>query len=148
MVNAQEFEDYCNKFNSRTAKAEVFDLYYDPDAVFEHPVEGTFKGKKAIVDFWTAGHKGIHEVLKPRNVLFDADRIAAELRIEWHCLEDTDYLGPRKKGDVYYAECAAFYHLKNARFTHVKLYLNLDYSPTRQGSTCSSSRPTGVAKEI
>ena len=86
-------------------------------------LKGTFKGKEAIVEFWTAGHKGIHEVLKPLNVLFDADRIAAEFLIEWHCLEDTDYLGPRKKGDIYFAECAAFYHLKKGRFARVKLYL-------------------------
>jgi hypothetical protein len=104
-------------------KAEVFDRYYDPNAVFEHPLKGTFRGKRAVVEFWTAGHKGIHEVLKPLNVLFDADRIAAEFLIEWHCLENTDYLGPREKGSIYYAECAAFYHLKNGRFSHVKLYL-------------------------
>jgi ketosteroid isomerase-like protein len=124
IVNRLEFDEYCDKFNSECEKAEVFDLYYNPDAVFEHPLRGTFKGKKAIVEFWTAGHKGIHEVLKPLNVLFDVDRIAAEFLIEWHCLEDTDYLGPRKKGSIYYAECAAFYHLKNGKFNQVKLYLH------------------------
>jgi len=123
VVTRREFDEYCNKFNSGGEKADVFDQYYDPDATFEHPLKGTFKGKKSIVEFWTAGHKGIREVLKPQNVLFDDDRVAVEFLIEWHCLEDTDYLGPRKKGDVYYAECAAFYHLKNGRFAHVKLYL-------------------------
>ncbi|MEW6356856.1 MAG: nuclear transport factor 2 family protein [Planctomycetota bacterium] len=122
-MNRKGFEEYCERFNSKSGKADVFDRYYDPDAVFEHPLKGTFKGKKALVEFWTAGHKGIREVLKPRNVLFDGDRIAAELLIEWHCLEDTDYLGPRKKGDIYYTECAAFYQLRNGKFTHVKLYL-------------------------
>jgi ketosteroid isomerase-like protein len=123
-MNRQEFQEYCDKFSSGSERADVFDRYYDPDAVFEHPLKGTFKGKKDIVEFWTAGHKGIREVLKPQNVVLDADLIAAEFLVEWHCLEDTDYLGPREKGHVYYAECAAFYHLKNGRFTHVKLYLN------------------------
>jgi len=122
-MNKNEFEEYCRKFNSGSGKADVFDRYYDQGAVFEHPLKGTFIGKNAIVGFWTAGHKGIHEVLKPLNVLFDADRIAAEFLIEWHCLKDTDYLGPRKKGNVYYAECAAFYLMTNNKFTHVKLYL-------------------------
>jgi ketosteroid isomerase-like protein len=122
-VNRQEFDAYCAAFSSGSDKARLFDRYYDLDAVFEHPVKGSFKGKKAIVEFWTTGHKGIHEMLKPLNVLFDADRIAAEFLIEWHCLEDTDYLGPRRKGGVYYAECAAFYRLKNGKFDHVKLYL-------------------------
>ena len=80
------------------SKADFFDRYFDPDAIFEHPFKGTFRGRKAIIEFWTAGHKGIREVLKLRNALFDGDRIAAELLIEWHCLEDTEYLGPRKKG--------------------------------------------------
>jgi len=124
IVTRQEFQEYCDKFSSGGGKADVFDRYYDPDAIFEHPMKGTFKGRKTIIEFWTTGHIGIHEVLKPQNVLFEADRIAAELLIEWHCLEDTNYLGLRKKGDVYYAECAAFYHLKNDKFTHVKLYLN------------------------
>ena len=122
-MNRKEFEEYCREFNSGSGKADVFDRYYDPDAAFEHPLKGTFKGKEAIVGFWTAGHKGIHEVLRPLNVLFEADRIAAEFLIEWHCMEDTDYLGPRKKGNVYFAECAAFYRVKNGRFIHVKLYL-------------------------
>jgi hypothetical protein len=122
-MTRQEFEAYCEAFNESTAKTDVFDRYYDPNAIFEHPFKGAFKGRDAIVGFWTAGHKGIHEVLKPVNVLFDNGRIAAEFVIEWHCLEDTDYLGPRKKGTIYYAECAAFYMLTNDRFTHVKLYL-------------------------
>lgn len=132
-MNRQEFDAYCKEFSAGGEKANVFDRYYDPDAVFQHPFKGTFKGKEAIVGFWTAGHKGIHEALKPLSVLFDGDRIAAEFQIEWHCLEDTDYLGPRKKGAVYYAECAAFYHLKNSRFIKVKLYLKeVQHSPNRE----------------
>jgi hypothetical protein len=122
-MNRKEFEEYCEAFNSGSGKENVFDRYYDSDAVFEHPFKGMFKGKQAIVGFWTAGHKGIHEALNLLNVLFDDEKIAAEFLIEWHCLEDTDYLGPRKKGNVYFAECAAFYHLRNNKFIHVKIYL-------------------------
>lgn len=122
-MTRKEFEEYCEAFNSSAGKADVFDRYYDPEVIFEHPSKGSFKGRKALIKFWTAGHKGIHEVLKPLNVIFDADRIAAEFLIAWHCLEDTDYLGPRKKGEVYFAECAAFYLLKKNKFIHVKLYL-------------------------
>jgi hypothetical protein len=122
-MDKQTFYEYCQMFSSNEEKASVFDKYYDPEATFEHPFKGTFKGKDALVNFWTSGHQGIHEVLQPTNVLIDGDRIAAEFQIEWHCLEDTDYLGPRKKGDVYYAACAAFYRLKNNKFAQVKLYL-------------------------
>jgi hypothetical protein len=117
------FNEYCRQFNTSQDKSCVFDRFYDPEATFEHPLKGNFKGKAAIVGFWTQGHKGIHEVLAPVNVLIDGDRIAAEFRIEWHCFEDTEYLGARKKGEVYYADCAAFYHLRDNKFIRAKLYL-------------------------
>ena len=135
-MNKQEFEQYCEAFSTSRDKADVFDRYYDPEAVFEHPFKGTFKGKKAIVDFWTRGHEGIHEVIKPREALFDGDRIAVQVAIEWHCTKDTDYLGPRKKGHVYGAECAAFYGLKNGKITHVKLYLHCRTSTVPWGRAC------------
>jgi len=122
-MNKLEFAAYCSEFSSDRDKAEVFDQHYNPDAVFEDPWTGTFKGKKAIVESWTTGHKGIHEVLKPLNVLIDGDWIAAEILIEWHCLENTYYIGPREKGRTYYVECAAFYNLKDGKFSRVKLYL-------------------------
>lgn len=122
-MNRKTFDEYCNLFDTAEDKGDVFDRYYAPDAVFEHPLKGTFKGKDAIVGFWQEGHRGIHEVIVPVNVIIEGDRIAAEFRIEWHCTEDTNYLGPRKKGKTYYAECAAFYALVNDRFARVKLYL-------------------------
>jgi ketosteroid isomerase-like protein len=61
--------------------------------------------------------------VKPTNVLFDGDKIVAEVKIEWHCLEDTDYMGLRKKGEVYHAECAAFYLMRNGKFVSVYQYL-------------------------
>lgn len=122
-MDRSTFDEYCRLFNTARDKASVFERFYDPDATFEHPFKGTFKGKDAIVGFWTQGHQGIHEVLKPLNVLFDVGKIAAEFQIEWHCLKDTEYLGPRKKGEVYFAECAAFYDLRDDKFVRVKLYL-------------------------
>ncbi|GAH34178.1 unnamed protein product, partial [marine sediment metagenome] len=52
------------------------------------------------------------------------DRFAAEVWVEWHCQEDTEYLGSRQKGQIYPADCAGFFHLKDGKITHVKIYLN------------------------
>lgn len=123
-MNEQEFQSYCRDFSESTDKSEFFDKYYDQNAVFSHPIKGEFKGKKAITDFWTAGHQGIHETLEPVNFLVDGNRIAVEVKIEWHCEEDTDYLGPREKGCVYHAEAAGFFHLKDGKFIRAKIYLN------------------------
>jgi len=120
-MDRKTFDQYCESF-STTDKKETYDLYYTEDARFEHPVKGSFTVKRELVTFWNEGHKGIREVIKPVNVFIEGDRIAAEFIIEWHCFEDTEYMGPRKKGEVYYGECAAFYRLRNDRFEHVKVY--------------------------
>ena len=61
-----------------------------------------------------------------KNYISDEDRMAVELEIEWRCFKDTDYLGPRKKGDVFYGKCAAFYTLKDDKISHVQIHLNLE----------------------
>ncbi|MFA6033139.1 MAG: nuclear transport factor 2 family protein [Myxococcota bacterium] len=135
------FHEYCRSFNDGD-KSKTFDMYYTPDAVFMHPLKGTFTGKAAIVHFWTAGHKGIKEILKPVNLVVENDRIAAEFIIEWHCTEDTEYLGPRKKGETYYAECAAFYRLQKDRFANVKLYLK--ETPDKDGESMANQNAKAV----
>lgn len=122
-MNRETFDEYCRMYDSTPDKALFYDRFYDPDARFEHPFKGTFVGREAIVNFWTAGHQGIHEILKPVSVLIEGDRMAVEVMVEWRCSEDTDYLGPRKQGDVYYAECAAFFQMKNDKIVRVKMYL-------------------------
>ena len=133
MIFTQEqFEAYEREFNNAPDKSTVFDKYYDPDATFVHPYKGTFKGKEQLVGFWNAGvnsgHDGIHELLHLKNFLSVEDRVAVQLDIEWRCLKDTDYLGPRKAGDVFWGHCAAFYTLKDGKFVRVFIYLNLDRS--------------------
>jgi len=123
-LNKEEFYEYCKAFSTAKDKRDFFDRYYHADATFEHPLKGIFRGKEEIVNFWMGGHRGIHEIIKERNLLIDEDRVAAELDIEWHCTEDTDYLGQRKKGEVYYADCAAFYFFENKKIKKVKLYLH------------------------
>ena len=61
----ERFLYYCKDFSSGMGKAEFFDRYYESDALFMHTLKGTFYGKDDILPFWSAGHKGIHEVLHP-----------------------------------------------------------------------------------
>jgi len=129
MFGAKWFEEYEKEFSNAKDKSAFFDKYYDPEAVFIHPFKGSFKGKQALVGFWNAGknsgHAGIHEVIHFRSIVAQGDKVAAELDIQWNCFEDTDYLGPRKKGEVFYGKCAAFYDIKDGKFIRVQLYLNL-----------------------
>jgi len=127
-----QFEAYEGAFNNAADKSSFFDKYYNPDAVFVHPYKGTFKGKNELVGFWNSGknsgHDGIHEILHLKNFVSVEDKLAVELDIEWRCFKDTDYLGPRKAGDVFWGHCAAFYDIENNKFAKVNIYLNLAQS--------------------
>ncbi|MFE3325497.1 nuclear transport factor 2 family protein [Streptomyces sp. NPDC059176] len=129
MVSASQFEDYAEEFSAATDKSDVFDRYYSPDAIFDHPYKGIFRGKAEIVGFWSSGegsgHAGILETLHLKNFVASGNKVAAEFEIEWRCVEDTDYLGPRKKGETFWGRCAAFYESVDGKFNHVTLYLNL-----------------------
>ncbi len=128
-MTRDEFEDYENLFNNSADKDALFDRYYDPDVVFIHPYKGTFKGKDSLVGFWNSannsGHAGIHELLHLKNFVTAEDKVAVELDIEWRCMKDTNYLGARKRGDVFWGKCAAFYEFTNDKISRVQIYLNL-----------------------
>jgi hypothetical protein len=128
-MDCKTFKEYIQEFSEADDKSELFDKYYHPDIVFIHPFKGTFTGKENLVNFWNSGknsgHAGIKEKIEIKNILMEGNKIAAELLIKWHCFRDTDYLGSRKKGEVFYGNCAAFYELENNKFKKVQLYLNL-----------------------
>ncbi|MCB2185527.1 MAG: nuclear transport factor 2 family protein [Deltaproteobacteria bacterium] len=129
MVDAAWFAEYEKEFSNAPDKSAFFDKYYDPAAEFIHPFKGTFQGKDDLVNFWNAGknsgHAGIHEKISFRNIVVQGDKVGAELDIEWNCFQDTEYLGTRKKGEVFYGKCAAFYDFQNGKIRRVQLYLNL-----------------------
>lgn len=129
MIDEKWFREYEKEFSDAKDKSALFDRYYHPEATFIHPIKGAFHGKDEIVGFWNAGknsgHAGIHEILHFKNLVIQDDKVAAEILVEWRCFADTNYLGPHKKGDVFYGKCAAFYDRKDGKFIRVQVYLNL-----------------------
>jgi hypothetical protein len=121
----EDFAEYLDIYNAKKDLGAFFDRYYHADATFDHPLKGVFHGRDEIVGFWSEGHAGIHEIIKDRSLVIQDDMVAADLIIEWHCTEDTEYLGPKKKGQVYNADCAAFYKLDGDKVRHVRLYLRI-----------------------
>jgi hypothetical protein len=130
LMTREQFESYEAEFNGSADKSAFFDRWYRSDAVFVHPLKGTFRGKAQVVGFWNSGqnsgHQGIHEILQLKDFIAVEGRFAVQLAIEWRCFEDTNYLGPRKKGDVFGGKCAAFYTLDGNKIAHVDVYLNLN----------------------
>lgn len=129
VMTQSQYEEYAEAFSRAEDKSLLFENYYHPDIVFFHPYKGTFEGKNALVAFWNsgenAGHDGVRERLHVQNFMSNEDKVAVELKIEWSCFKDTEYLGPRKTGEVFWGNCAAFYELTNGKFSKVQLYLNL-----------------------
>ncbi len=128
-MTQEQFEDYEKQFNQASDKSELFDRYYNPNVVFIHPYKGTFRGKSELVQFWNSGkdsgHDGISEQLHLKNFVSVEGKMAVELDIEWRCFKDTEYLGQRRKGDVFWGKCAAFYTFTGDKINHVQIYLNL-----------------------
>ena len=128
MMRAQ-FEEYLALFNNSNDKGAFFDRYYAPDAIFSHPPLGVFRGREEIVRYLNsgegAGHDGIHETLRLNDFISIEGRMAVEVDIEWSCFRDTDFMGPRKKGDVFHAKCAGFFRFSGERICHVQLYFSL-----------------------
>ena len=124
----EQFEEYLSAFNSSEDKGAFFDRYYDPDAVFSHPPIGVFKGREEIVNYLNSGknegHDGVRETIKLREFISIEGKMAVEVDLEWNCFRDTDFLGPRKKGDIIHARCAGFFTFKENRIIHVELYVN------------------------
>ena len=129
LMTVGKYHEYETLFNNSEDKSAFFDKYFDPEAIFIHPFKGTFRGKKELVEFWNAGegsgHEGIHEIIKMTNLVSEEDKFAVELDIEWCCFKDADYLGPRKKDDIFYGKCSAFYKIRNEKICYVQIYLNL-----------------------
>ncbi|MDP6567648.1 MAG: nuclear transport factor 2 family protein [Alphaproteobacteria bacterium] len=128
IMSRTAFEAYTEAFSGADDKSVLFDRYYHPEITFRHPIKGTFSGQEELVGFWNSGagegHDGVRERLHLKTFLSGEDKVAVELDIEWRCFKDTEYLGPRKKGEVFWGQCAAFYELKDGRFFEVQLYLN------------------------
>lgn len=129
VISEEYFKRYVDEFNSNADKSNAVDHFYAPDAVFRNPFRGEFRGRDALVNFFNsgqgAGHEGIREILHIKNLLIVEVRIAAQLDIEWRCFAETNYLGPRKRGDIFWGRCAAFYWYTDRKFNYVDLYLNL-----------------------
>lgn len=128
-MTQEEFEEYLNRFNEATDKSQFFDQYYDPNVVFIHPFKGVFKGKDELVRFWSSGencgHEGIREKLFLKNFISIEGKMAVEVDIEWFCFKDAEYLGQRKKGDLFRGKCANFFEFSGNKISHVRLYLNI-----------------------
>ena len=53
-MTREKFETYEKEFNDAADKNAFFDRWYDPQAVFVHPLKGTFTGKEQLVSFWVS----------------------------------------------------------------------------------------------
>lgn len=114
------FQDYIDSFNRDDFAG--FGKYYAEDVLFELGRKKQLRGRQAILDFYREVKARVRETLEIRNVICDADGLAAEIATEFVALEDwPDFIaGAMKKGDSIHILSFVHYQIRDGKFTHIR----------------------------
>ena len=121
-MNKEKFFQYIKDFNEGDYRHFILS-YFTEDAIFENP-EVRHEGRENIIRYFIKSHKGVHEVLRVKNILIDGNRIAAELEAELQVTVDRPdhHIRPVKKGETLLLTISAFYDLKDFKICHIRIY--------------------------
>ena len=118
-MDKSQFQDYIDSFNRDNF--EGFSKYYADDVLLELPSK-TLRGRQAIVDFYREVKARIRETLEIKQVICDAEGLAAEVATEFYALEDwPDFIaGPLRKGESIRLISFVLYKIRDGRFAHIR----------------------------
>jgi hypothetical protein len=119
-VDKRLFLDYIGSFNRDDFAG--FGKYYAEDVLFELGRKKQIRGRQAILDFYREVKARVRETLEVRNVISDAEGLAAEIATEFVALEDwPEFIaGAMKKGDVIRILSFVHYRIRDGKFTHIR----------------------------
>lgn len=114
------FQDYIDSFNRDDFAG--FGKYYAEDVLFELGRKKQLRGRQAILDFYREVKARVRETLEIRNVICDADGLAAEIATEFVALEDwPDFIaGAMRQGDSIHILSFVHYRIRDGKFTHIR----------------------------
>ena len=128
-MDKQRFLRYIDHFNNK--RYEDVMNYYDPDVSIEYPTmfanpqapPVTRKGRAGFLEQYVTLHRHCREALEVGDLLFDGNRIAAEMYSEFHFFKDyPDFSGrAMKAGDIYIATNWCIYTLENDKFKRIRV---------------------------
>jgi ketosteroid isomerase-like protein len=83
---------------------------------------GEIKGRQAIVDFYKAMNRTVHETLTVHQVIADEDGLAADVSMEFRAVEDApDFvIAPMKKGEVIRGGVIVIYTLRDGKVARIR----------------------------
>jgi SnoaL-like domain len=128
-MDKQSFLRYVDHFNHK--RYEDVMSYYDPDVSIEYPTmlsnpqatPVTRKGRAGFLEQYVALHQSCREALEAGDLLFDGNRIAAEMYTEFHFFKDYPNFSGRamKAGDIYITTNWCIYTLENDKFKRIRV---------------------------
>jgi ketosteroid isomerase-like protein len=115
-----DYTAYVEAFNSGDDAALV-NRFFCEDSVFQSGPR-ILRGRGALLEFLTAAHTGIREILRPQLVLRDAQHIVAELDIDFHATIDRpDFqFGALRQGEFTSVKFFVVYYLRDGRVAQLK----------------------------
>lgn len=128
-MTEQRFLDYIDHFNHK--RYEKVMNYYHPDVTIEYPTmlanpqapPVTRRGRTGFLEQYVLLHEHCREALEVGDLLFDEDKIAAEMYTEFHFFKDYSNFSGRsmKAGDVYITTNWCIYTLENDKFKRIRV---------------------------
>jgi SnoaL-like domain len=128
-MDKQRFLRYVDHFNNK--RYEEVLSYYDPDVSIEYPTmladplapPITRTGRDGFLEQYAPLHQHCREALEVGDLLFDGNRIAAEMYSEFHFFRDYAKFSGRtmKAGDIYIATNWCIYTVENDKFKRIRV---------------------------
>ena len=115
-MTINDYLAYVDYFNSRR-----YDDYYTEDVIVELP-SSRLQGKQAVREFYQDMNDYVHETIRVKKVLMDADTLIANIWSDFYCHRDREdfVLGPVRRGDLLRVELVVLYTLRDNRFSHIR----------------------------
>jgi ketosteroid isomerase-like protein len=120
-MNQERMKEYYECYNRRDH--ESLSAFYADDAIFEFQ-DIKLSGKETIANSFAQIQEILsRDILTPKRILIDGERVAVELVNEIEAKEDFEFLGSSlKPGESLIARVAAFYDCRDNKIRHVRIY--------------------------
>ena len=114
------YKDYENLFNTGDDAALV-ERFFDDEVVFSGGSR-EMRGKQGLMQFLNWAHDGVREVMRPQNVLQQADLLFAEVDMDFHASKERPEFpfGHLYPGDLVTVKFFVTYRLRNDKVLELK----------------------------
>ncbi|MGH8218004.1 MAG: nuclear transport factor 2 family protein [Steroidobacteraceae bacterium] len=115
-----DYERYMQAFNSGD-DAQLVHEWFTEDCIFQSGPR-LLRGRDELLEFLHWAHDGVREIIRAQTVLQDANRLFAEIDMDFHASRDRpDFLfGALAKGEFLTVKFFVLYLLRDGKIAHLK----------------------------